>query len=59
MQQKLTDLGELNQVLRRSVAFILRFLYLHLRQHRGFDPRCVAEHFMHIHFFRRRASATL
>ena len=53
------NLLELNQVLRRSAAFILKLVYLHLRQQRGFDPRCVAEHFMHIHFLRRRASATL
>lgn len=50
---------ELNQVLRRSTAFNLRFVYPHLRHARGLDPRCVAEHFMHIHFLRRRASATL
>ena len=53
------NLLELNQVLRRSAAFILKLVYLHFRQQRGFDPRCVAEHFMHIHFLRRRASATL
>ena len=55
----IVNLEILNQVLRRSVALCLRLVYLHLRQQRGFDPRCVAEHFMHIHFLRRRASATL
>ena len=55
----IVNLEILNQVLRRSVALDLRLVYLHLRQQRGFDPRCVAEHFMHIHFLRRRASATL
>jgi hypothetical protein len=59
IDEKTYNSVKLNQVLRRSTAFNLRFVYPHLRHARGLDPRCVAEHFMHIHFLRRRASATL